>query len=847
MRTTRTLTNQDQQLVSKIGQLTGRTPGNLVRGKSAQHLHAMSRVAGSRIRDQISSGLSKLAAGPNTTQQFSESFAAMAFTFLEERSPSLREFMLGFQVVDKDDELNTAFGVFGFELPNRIVQCPVFFVRGQIKGYQVMFLPEQQLFLPSHEGFVQQLINSDNSSNGEPGPVWGDMSTMADPGAVAGQMPRSIKYAQILKENSAMPPLPWAEETKLYESVASWFTDPTATKQLSSLLTEGNYKSAACSADDVLSLGSSVLESALSLAVEYPAMYKAMRGSETDRLQKIAEVAERNDSERVVSSRITFAGADLPKLIGKKAQDPTQTKVAVYIQPEPPRLLDKQSKDQYRDSISTHGIYVVDNRSETERSVLEKFSIDVAQDFQSLALTETVSGDVLMENGEVKSCVIVPKNYVMQFSWAGDRTPNIVLTSDGKSFQETHGNPVVTNVNEESAANPLLSMGSTGMPKTRGMYFAVTPKGKLIGPFCLRKNRDSTDKGPISVSRFSRIDYIMEVEETDEIYTAFIDGQDCDNVPMSTSANRDNCLVLPTDTRYIKIDTGNDSTPKDEYEYYSPKQKSPIYPETYDTISPKKLTDITLSIRKEAEGYIAIENKVITEKIAKAILVGSIGLSLEDASKTLTGLHTGHRQRFLIKNAATQVMQKHNPNAVFPMLEGPVGASEGSRVPYIVDSPEYAQQPIETPAEQNMTPEEAGLRDAMEGHPTSGMNRGPMAADGGMSMDPEMQQVMQSGIEGPMDISIVASSLSNARVDGAITQAIRHLLAGISETGRLILLLNAQRTAFEDMYPENDIKPLEDTLLSSFETAGDAYLRLKQKMAISDPAADAAVPFEHAM
>ena len=567
-----------------------------------------------------------------------------------------------------------------------------------------------------------------------------------------------------------------------------------------------------------------MFEKAAELSLAFPAMYRAIHAEQSDRMQKLAAAAISADSHYVVrSGGIVPAGE---KLIGKQASV-SEPMVAIYTNPNPPSLLTKQAQDSYKNDIACFGMHVVDTRPNHLCSYVEKVAIDVAQDFCSPVLPEPIKVDVIDADNKSHSVVFVPGTYRFR-----EPRTNLLITHGGKSYEEVTGYPVVLNMDEaEGSEKPFESLGSTGLPNTKGCYLAITPTGRTFGPFSI--GEDQPDGAMIEIRR-SEADFISESGDQDTITTCEVYENDY----------QETCVVLPKDTKYIKFDDLNSS--KDD-EYYSFQRKHRVRPEMVDTISIKKLVDVTVPINKTSAGHYTLMGRRLTEKQAMLSLIVGMGLRDKAAQSLLSNLKTGQPERFVVKNAATQMMEKQNPDAVFPMLQGPTGASENSRIPYIIDQPERNSQSIDMQLMNEMSPEQDGITDGPEGHPTAPGNPGAMGGGGGMELDPGLEDVMQSNVKGPMDVAVLASIISNSRVDGVITEAATKLMAGISELGKLLLLVNAQRSAFEDLYPENDVKPLEDTLLTAFDSCGDAYLRIKQQMILSDPATDAAVPFEHAM
>lgn len=226
-------------------------------------------------------------------------------------------------------------------------------------------------------------------------------------------------------------------------------------------------------------------------------------------------------------------------------------------------------------------------------------------------------------------------------------------------------------------------------------------------------------------------------------------------------------------------------------------------------------------------------------------LVVGFGLTEKRAESVLAQLNDGKIHRYMIKRSAGNNYME-DPSAVFPYLEGPIGHSENSRVPYAVDTPESVYEQLPNDRGDAMDEYQKGYEDTEEGHPTLPGNSGAMGG-GSPGVTQPAQQAMLSGMKGPMDVTVLASIVANSRIDGAISQASSQILRGNSETGQLLLLLYAQSAAFEEIYSEANMQTLEDTLLNAFEANGDLYLRLKQTNVSSNPATEAAMPESHAM
>ena len=91
--------------------------------------------------------------------QFERSFADLAYAHLKDKAPKLLDFMVGFQVLDKNDEETHAAGIFGFQVGKQWFYAPVFFMNGELKGQELLYIKEQDAFVPLQENWVNYLIS----------------------------------------------------------------------------------------------------------------------------------------------------------------------------------------------------------------------------------------------------------------------------------------------------------------------------------------------------------------------------------------------------------------------------------------------------------------------------------------------------------------------------------------------------------------------------------------------------------------------------------------------------------------------------------------------------------------
>jgi hypothetical protein len=99
---------------------------------------------------------------------FEQNFFQLAFAYIRDKIPNLLDYMLGFEVVNKNDEGTQAIGLFKFDVAGRQLFVPVFYKNGELKGAELLYNQNQDKFVPNKENWVDTLLNSRPEELGEP-------------------------------------------------------------------------------------------------------------------------------------------------------------------------------------------------------------------------------------------------------------------------------------------------------------------------------------------------------------------------------------------------------------------------------------------------------------------------------------------------------------------------------------------------------------------------------------------------------------------------------------------------------------------------------------------------------
>ncbi len=100
-----------------------------------------------------------------------QQFADLASSRLRDKCPALMDYLVGFQMLDSDDDGSRAAGIYGFEIGGSWYYVPVFFLNGEIRGMDSIFCDEQNLFVPLNEKQTDKIINRKPARLGNNAPM----------------------------------------------------------------------------------------------------------------------------------------------------------------------------------------------------------------------------------------------------------------------------------------------------------------------------------------------------------------------------------------------------------------------------------------------------------------------------------------------------------------------------------------------------------------------------------------------------------------------------------------------------------------------------------------------------
>lgn len=98
---------------------------------------------------------------------FEQAFSSLGYSFIKDKAPRLLDYIVGFQLVERNEDNTKACGVFGFKVGPHWFYIPIFFLNGDLKGHELLYAKKQDMFVPLKENWVNYLIARQPHTLGE--------------------------------------------------------------------------------------------------------------------------------------------------------------------------------------------------------------------------------------------------------------------------------------------------------------------------------------------------------------------------------------------------------------------------------------------------------------------------------------------------------------------------------------------------------------------------------------------------------------------------------------------------------------------------------------------------------
>lgn len=782
-----------------------------------QHLAKMGQYARTGVKTAELGGK-----GDDTP--FEQAFSNLAHAYLQDKAPGLLDHEIGFQLLDRNNENTKAVGVFAFKVGSLWLYAPMFFLNGDLKGHELLYLKNQDMFVPLKENWINYLVNRKPSILGQS--VDRNLTQFGQRQPDFTQMSRSpSKFGSArpsLKEmiTAALPAFAKSATTNTTKS----FEELGATLNLPQFLKEA---------------GLEVVQKLVSTCQYAPQLASAIE--EFHGLDVIKAAVEANTTRALqpkIASVLSSAPATPAAASGLKVitYDTTmQTKLpAGYSEEDQEKLL--------RD-----GVLILDHRDRDNVSV--PYQIQVEK--KLFNPTESGLYDILVKPGNIERCYVAV------------HPMGAAKRSDFVTVVRTDGTPDWVN----TRADHVFALTRIEGDEFSDWFDKLPEASKLSGgktrAILLNKSGDTTV--PVRVlreygeSEYGTTSYEVHLEDYSKHPPRGSIGACCYTDPLNYDKYRDGVRVhlgankgsklrssmgdifVPEGFKMLKCAPGEDDAENAEENGQSAcgcgESKDP-------PLMPGNLADAQLALMSKTAALTVYHNGTefsINPELNKTAGVGAI--------KALVTLveHHGLREdaaREILKQAAakrkfTCRVKYANPYGA-PMMVN--DAPTAPSMPPPVMGGEYVLNtdvPTQLGIDQGVpVPGMSAMRtDRQVYNPNPKYDKGVLASGD----DSEIQRILAaagSGQKEVFDTAMIGSMLRAVRDDSLVDRYMGELTKGLDKLGRILFMFYWHGDRFAERYGKSDMPELEDSLRNAFEMLGDVILFLKQKTIEAYPAED---------
>jgi hypothetical protein len=746
-------------------------------------------------------GLQKVSAlGGDPEAGFESSFASLAYVYIRDKAPALLDYMVGFQLVDKNEDNTKAVGIFGFKMDNQWVYAPVFFINGDLKGHELLYLKDQDTFVPMKENWINYLISKQPAVLGKATP-----ETMK---GLGGRQPNLYDYSNppaLGKFSSVMPKLAsWAQE--IMPAYAVWCVKhPDRMAKFAGLNERLDL-------EKVLAEDIRLVKSAVAGMKKYPLLKQAFQQYYTQRT--------------LVNALQTIKSAVLAQptgILSKSAAADTFKKLEV-ITDNAITVNTPEMNETEREKLLRDGVLIRDHRSGEEIS--KAYNVQIPQSLASPDTTDVY--DVLTRDGGFDECLVVHQPHCGN----GRKSKVLVVRLSDKAYNGYHPANVFVRQSKETKS-PIESyqkwwdgLSDSKSLTKRGKYLLIAQNGQGTGIFEVEDDLgDDTYKVYWkSIGYDSPPSYLPETARSDVFETS----EHCHTIVFNKREGTSfksmrGTLYVPSNVKVMKIADPEkckkcDCTRENcKCDYFS-------YPDEPQPLTPGNLADLQLQIlQKTAELKIWHDaNEVVINRTRMAKLAGLVHLIRDHG-------FTERAARRMLKESELTNGKRYRVKYAQP-YPGMYEAMQGPGAPPM---PDYAMQPGDPMS--GYAPMAPTQNDFIGVPEMSAQQTDPSVYSNSPEALPDQQSVQtadqaaQTGQKEVFDSSMIAGMLKSVKDATLVDRYLGDLMKALDRLGRIYFLFLWHNEEFMERYGKSDLPELEDGLRNSFEGLGDLVLFLRAK------------------
>jgi len=741
--------------------------------------------------------------GKGDDTSFEQSFSNLAHAYLRDSAPKLLDHEIGFQLLDRNRENTKAVGVFAFKVGSMWLYAPVFFLNGDLKGHELLYIKNQDMFVPLKENWINYLINRKPNILGSG--VERNLSNLGQRQPDFTQLSRSPS-----KFGSAKPTLKEMMTAAMpaFAKSATLNTQQTFAELGEALNLKTFLKQA----------GLEVIGSLIKMCQYAPQVANAI--DEFHGLDIIKEaMADAKIREAAATTKVASVLSEAPET----PESAKGLKVITYDATVQTKLPAGHTEED-QEKLLRDGVLIQDQRDRDNVSI--PYNIQVEK--KLFNPTESGLYEILVKPGDIERC------YVAVHPQGAAKRENFitVVRTDGKpDWLNTRADQVfaLSRVEGEEFDKWFDALPeANSVPSKDARYIALSKRGDCTAPFRVIREygKSEHDMQCYEVHLEDHSKYPPKGSICGSCYTDPLNYDKWrDGVRIHLNGKKGSSLrasmgdiFVPEGFKLLKVSKGEDDaeTVKDQGACGCGESDPPA-------LQPGNLVDAQLALMGKTAALTVYHNgtEVSINKEAslspiKALvtLVEHHGLREEAAREILKQASAKKKFECRVKYAdpyGGAMLVNSAPNA--PTDPGPVMGGEsimGTSVP--------TQLGIDV------------------GLPVSGMS----ASNTDRSVyNPNTQfdkrdvrsivDAAQSGQREVFDTAMVGTMLRAVRDDSLVDRYMGELTKGLDKLGRILFMFYWHGDRFAERYGKSDMPELEDSLRNAFEMLGDVILFLKQK------------------
>lgn len=744
--------------------------------------------------------------GKGDDTSFEQSFSNLAHAYLRDSAPKLLDHEIGFQLLDRNRENTKAVGVFAFKVGSNWLYAPVFFLNGDLKGHELLYIKNQDMFVPLKENWINYLINRKPNILGSG--VQRNLSGLGQRQPDFTQLSRSpAKFGSAqptLKEmmTAAMPA--FAKSATL--NTAQAFKEMGDALNLKTFLKQA---------------GREVIGTLINTCKHAPQLAAALdefHGLDIVK-QAIAEAAAR---EVAANTKIASVLSEAPKEPAS-VKGLTVITYDVTIQTKAPVGYSEEDQEK----LLRDGVLIQDQRDRDNVSI--PYHIQVEK--KLFNPTESGLYEILVKPGNIERCYVAVQP---QGAAKRENFVTVVRVDGARNWLNTRADQVfaLARIEGEEFDKWFDSLPeANSVPSKDARYIALSKRGDTTAPFRVIKEYGDSNGSTV---------YEVHLEDHSKYPPKGSIGACCYTDPLNYDKWRDGVRIhlngkkgasirasmgdiyVPEGFKLLKVTKGEDDadTAEDQSACGCGESDPPA-------LMPGNLVDAQLALMQKTAAMTVYHNgtrveihtpklieKELSEKQALVTLVERHGLREQAAREILKQASAKRKFECRVKYAdpyGGPMMINGAPSA--PSDPGPVMGGEsimGTSVPTQLGIDVGVPVP-------GMS---ASQTDRSVYNPNTLLDQRDVRS---------VIDAAQSGQREVFDTAMVGAMLRAVRDDSLVDRYMGELTKGLDKLGRILFMFYWHGDRFAERYGKSDMPELEDSLRNAFEMLGDVILFLKQK------------------